>query len=83
MSDHHSYSDKRCVPVLIVLGIFPGLLFAQATPPAKPIRINAVIAALFLVAMFCAPRVAAIPAYASGSSASSSSSATPSSAPNK
>ena len=38
---------RRCVPVLIVLGVFPILPFAQSTPPAKPIRIKVVVVAMF------------------------------------
>src|ERR1700674_3498982 len=38
---------KRFVLVLIVLGIFPVLLFAQATTSSTPIRIKVVVVAMF------------------------------------
>src|SRR2546429_6238719 len=38
---------KRFVLVLIVLGIFPVLLRAQATTPGTPIRIKVVVVAMF------------------------------------
>ena len=38
---------KRCILVWAVLGIFPVVLLAQATPPSKPIHIKVVVVTMF------------------------------------
>src|SRR5260370_6224246 len=38
---------KRFVLLLMVIGFFPFLLFPQAAPPIKPIRIKVVVVAMF------------------------------------
>src|SRR5438876_6252308 len=45
--DFMSRLHERFVLVLIVLGIFPVLLRAQATTPGTPIRIKVVVVAMF------------------------------------
>jgi len=40
-------SLKHFMPGLIVLGIYPAVLFSQSAPPAKPIPIKVVVVAMF------------------------------------